>query len=288
MNAPVRCPVCAAAARPRVRLRDHRYLGCDVCGHGFLDAEPAPDHVRTTFDDAYFSGAPGGYDDYLASRPLVERRGAHYLRVVARHGLRSGRMLDAGCGAGFIAGVFRDAGWDVAGLEPNPRMAALAADRCGGPVSTSPLEEARFPEPFDLILLIQVAAHLVRPDAAFASLARLLRPGGLLVVETWDGRSLTARLLGPSWHEHNPPSVLHVFCPMSLRLLAARHGLRHEATRRTFKSVPAGMAASLLRAKAAASPALRLPAFLASSFPPDWALPYPADDLFHAVFRQPR
>ena len=74
--------------------------------------------------------------------------------------------------------------------------------------------------PYDLVVMLQVIAHLVDPLATGRRIAELLRPDGLWLVETWDRESRTARLFGRRWHEYSPPSVLHWF---SRRGRAAGH-----------------------------------------------------------------
>lgn len=89
------------------------------------------------------------------------------------------RVLDVGCGTGKVARLLRDAGRDVLGLEPDPRMAAVAADH-GVTVEVGYLERW---DPagrvWDLLTAGQ-SWHWVDPTAGPTKALEVLRPGGRL------------------------------------------------------------------------------------------------------------
>jgi len=90
-------------------------------------------------------------------------------------------VLDVGVGTGIAARQFQAAGCRVLGVDPDARMADLA--RRGG----IEVEVAKFEDwdsggrAFDAVIAAQ-AWHWVDPVAGAAKAARVLRPGGRLVV----------------------------------------------------------------------------------------------------------
>ena len=90
-------------------------------------------------------------------------------------------MLDVGSGTGIAARQLRAAGCRVLGVEPDARMAAFGRSH-GVPAEVATFEAW---EPagrvFDVVVAGQ-AWHWVDPVAGAAKAARVLRPGGRLVV----------------------------------------------------------------------------------------------------------
>ncbi|RKN77230.1 class I SAM-dependent methyltransferase [Streptomyces klenkii] len=109
------------------------------------------------------------YPDALVERIVAEGPG---------HGTGP-YVLDVGCGTGIAARQFQAAGCKVLGVEPDPRMAALAR-RLGVDVDVSAFE-AWDPagRAFDAVVAAQ-AWHWIDPVAGAAKAARALRTGGRL------------------------------------------------------------------------------------------------------------
>lgn len=90
-------------------------------------------------------------------------------------------ILDVGCGTGISGRLFQAADCQVLGVDPDPRMAALARG------SGLDVEVAKFEDweaggrTFDAVIAAQ-AWHWVDPLAGAAKAAAVLRPGGRLAV----------------------------------------------------------------------------------------------------------
>jgi SAM-dependent methyltransferase len=281
-----RCPLCSGPSRPRFAKHGVGIRDCERCGHRFADLPAGDDHVARTYGDDYFAGGGAGYRDYLAEGPILRDRGRWYARLLARHAA-PGRALDVGCAAGFWLAGLVDAGWSGSGIEPNARMAAHARDVLGLDVRAGALEGLDARAAFDLVSLIQVVAHLRDVRGTLAVAARAVKPGGHLLVETWDRDSLSARWLGRHWHEYSPPSVLHWFSADSLSRLGAELGLVELGRGRPRKRLLAGHAKSLLAHKYGDSGLGRAFLSVVAVVPDSLSLPYPGDDLFWMLFSKP-
>lgn len=101
------------------------------------------------------------------------------------------RILDAGCGSGRNAHYLLREGFDVYGVDENPRAVAafteLAAE-LGHPLPDgharqAPLDHLPFADAFFDVVICSAVLHFARDDAHFegmvAELFRVLRPGGL-------------------------------------------------------------------------------------------------------------
>jgi hypothetical protein len=67
--------------------------------------------------------------------------------------------------------------------------------------------------------------HVVDPASLLRAARRLLRPGGLLVLETQDIDSLFARVLGRRWHHYKHAEHIYHFTPATVHALLAGAGL---------------------------------------------------------------
>jgi SAM-dependent methyltransferase len=116
------------------------------------------------------------------------------------------RLLDAGCGDGRYLGVLARAPeppQQVVATDISERILATAAatgrrDAPGLPVEflRANMEQLPFADShFDLVFSSQVIEHLLDPAAGARELARVLRPGGRLVLSTDNRRAYVSAVL---------------------------------------------------------------------------------------------
>jgi len=229
----VRCAVCGAGS-PRLK---HRKAGveifrCGGCGLEFWNPEP-DFRAEEFYDAAYFDDASAGhgYDDYAELEAVLRLNFARRLARIPRP--RPGaRLLDIGAAFGFAVSEAQRAGFDASGLEISTAAARRASGAAPGRVLVANALDAPFADAsFDVVTLWDVLEHLHDPHAAITEVARLLRPGGRLVLTTGDVGSLAARLSGARWHLYTLPEHLFFFSRRSLRELLGAHGLRVESER---------------------------------------------------------
>jgi SAM-dependent methyltransferase len=254
---------------------------CPACRHRFAEWKPPADHVAVVYSDDYFFGGGDGYPDYLSESALLRAHARRYARRIAPY-TNPGRLLDVGAASGFLCDGFRAEGWHVEGLEPNETMARYGRERLDLSIHTGTLEDFDTSQRYDLISIIQVLGHFVDPRRALEKAAGLTRDGGLLLIETWDSRSLTARAFGKHWHEYSPPGVLHYFSRRSLELLASRLGFTRVAGGHPGKRISWEHARSLIEHQIKSAWVHRLGGIL----PDRLVLPYPSEDLFWMLFRK--
>jgi len=101
----------------------------------------------------------------------------------------SGAMLDAGCGSGQTMSWFQKThpAWSVTGIDIASEGLAVAESAGLSVEQASVLEIPFEPESFDLVVTLDVLQHLPLDggDAtALSEFARVLRPGGALLVRT--------------------------------------------------------------------------------------------------------
>jgi SAM-dependent methyltransferase len=257
---------------------------CDNCRHRQTVLGPTTqvEHVKEVYGDAYFTEGGAGYVDYLAEGPMLRERGRKYGEILKRHapaGTR-GTLLDVGAAAGFLMQGMADAGWTVTGFEPNDTMASYGRTTLGLDLRTGTLESMTTDQTFDAISMIQVMAHFLDPIEVIEKVRSLTKPKGLLLIETWDRTSRTARALGSRWHEYSPPSVLHWWGRAELTQVVERSGFRMLDTGRMTKWVAGHHAKSLLANSGGVT------AKVGRLIPDRIKIPYPSEDLFWSVYER--
>lgn len=109
--------------------------------------------------------------------PMAETLG--FAREFLPAGAR--RVLEVGCGAGWLAARLRQDGLLVVAIDSSKEVAREAA-RCG--VEVRHADWLTFEdEPFDAILFTRSLHHISPLEPAVARARRLLRPGGRVLVE---------------------------------------------------------------------------------------------------------
>lgn len=109
------------------------------------------------------------------------------------------RVLDVGTGPGFVALAAAERGAVVAAADQSSAMVEIARaagiDAVAAPVEQLPYDDGSF----DAVVAGYLLNHLPRPEAAVASLARVLRPGGRVALTVWDlpDANPALGLLGP-------------------------------------------------------------------------------------------
>jgi ubiquinone/menaquinone biosynthesis C-methylase UbiE len=144
---------------------------------------------------------------YARARALPAATMAEWMRVFARHApaQRPLTVLDLGSGTGrFTPDLAATFGGPVTGVEPSVRMRAAAEANAADPAVTYlagtaeaiPLPDASC----DLVLLFLVLHHVRDRDAAAAEIARVLRPGGRVLIRS----SFPDRMPELPWYSYFP------------------------------------------------------------------------------------
>ena len=272
------CPLCRSASKTAFEVKGYTLLDCTRCAHRFAAVAADEAHAAATYDDSYFNGGGAGYTDYLVEAEMLRARGRMYAKKLAKF-TKTGRVLDVGAAAGFILKGLSDEGWSGIGLEPNAAMAAYGRENLGLDLRQGTLESFDTSEKFDVISMVQVAAHFYDPRRAFETACALLNENGCILVETWNCASLSARLFGKNWHEYSPPSVLHWFSLQGLTKFVGDLGFERLQYGRPSKKISGGHARSLLKYRFGDS-------FLLKLIPEKVDFPYPSEDLFWALYRK--
>jgi ubiquinone/menaquinone biosynthesis C-methylase UbiE len=138
-------------------------------------------------------------------RERYDEKWAFYVEATTRETLRrtpmtpAARVLDVGCGTGELLRRLRAKYPDalLAGLDPVPEMLAVAGDKLGGKEDLRIGYADSLPWPsgsFDVVVSCNMFHYITHPSAALREMARVIRPGGALVLTDWCDDYLACRL----------------------------------------------------------------------------------------------
>lgn len=236
MPEPVICNLCGSnETKLLFRLRDYRLrvddvlwtaVQCRSCGLGYLNPRPTRDEIGRYYPESYYGRRELQLERYRRQAAHVPREGT--------------RLLDVGTATGEFLAVMSDQGWEVTGIEPfshagNPH--GLTIHRFDFP------SECELPsDSYDVITAWAVFEHLHDPAGAFRECARMLVPGGRLIIQVPNLRSIWSR-----WSlQEDVPRHLYFFSPRTLRGYADKYGLELEQVTHTT-NLYAGSGRGVLR-----------------------------------------
>lgn len=233
------CPVCNGHDHTLFAEKaGHRIVRCSGCTFIFQAPLPGADETAALYDDAY-AGATAGYFGKIDKKMRRSRGRARRLRRLAAG--PAARFLDIGASGGFMVEAARETGFDVQGIELDPKSVAYARQHYPAcPIFHGTVEAFVRNEPsaaagFEMIYCAEVIEHVPDVNAFVAAIALLLKPEGRLYLTTPDiGHWRRPRDI-QRWDAFDPPSHCLYFDRNSLTRLLAKHGLRIVRRATAFK-----------------------------------------------------
>ncbi|MBI5085601.1 MAG: methyltransferase domain-containing protein [Acidobacteria bacterium] len=205
-----------------------------ACSCGTLVSGAAQENVTLYGADYWF----GHQTEELGHPDLRERarldlpeRCTYWLKALLEYLLPPARVLELGSGHGGFVSLLRLAGYDATGLEVDTAVAALSRGMFGIPVLAGTLESQELPAgSLDAVVMMDVLEHLPRPVETLAHCVRLLRPGGLLLLQTpcfdpGKGHAAMEKNSDPFLRMLLPESHLYLFSRKSAGALLSCLGL---------------------------------------------------------------
>lgn len=166
---------------------------CKQCGLQYLNPRLRQDLIVK----AYSSGTD---DTFVSQVEARERTFERCLKDIEKLVPQKGRLYDIGTGSGAFPGVAHRRGWDAGGCEPNAWLADWASRRYGIRISAGTLFDQKLDDDaFDVVTLWDVLEHTPDPKAVLRECHRILKPGGLLVMNYPDIGTWIARMMGRRW-----------------------------------------------------------------------------------------
>lgn len=232
------CPITGSKEWYTVYDDDRYGMGVQtqICrDSGFIATNPRPteealnDFYQNHYRDYYFSFPDPQDADYLESEnfKIVNRRADWLLDFVTPY-LEgdSCNVLDIGCADGIFLEKFHNRYPDasITGIEPDPRYGGYSAERLPGEIIIGDFNCSIDGKPewvgkFDVVVLSHVLEHLAFPDQKIADIRKIIKCGGLFLVEV-------PNILSHYWRGNGMFHIGHInqFYPETLVCLLEKIG----------------------------------------------------------------
>ena len=177
------------------------------------------------------------YDDFSRRYDDARAHGYHALlddleAECVRQWLKGDRVLEVGCGTGLLLERVRRFAPKASGMDLSGGMLRRARARGHAVCRASALELPYRAASFDLAYSFKVLPHIERLGTALAEVARVLKPGGIALLEFYNPRSLRGlwkrvrwwrQRVGESSHDREVFTAYHT--PAAARAYARLAGL---------------------------------------------------------------
>jgi len=138
---------------------------------------------------------------------------------------KNNSFLDIGCFRGdFLFGA-KEFGWNVYGTEISKEAVDYGKENYDLDIHLGSLLDANFENDyFDVVTLFDVLEHLTNPNKYLAEIFRILRPGGLLYLDTPNFNSINRFILKEKWSVFFPWH-LYYFTSSTLKSICSQNNL---------------------------------------------------------------
>jgi SAM-dependent methyltransferase len=221
------CLICGQSKGWSLAIRLPRFLfkqkasvfSCKSCGVGRTEPPPSTSfeyYEQNDRNDKLFTDRSNLYKAF--SRNLLE-----LLRIENPHGLK---LLDFGCGGGFVVEVAKELGFDAYGIEANMSMVSWCQER-GLNVQSKSLESLiKEEKKFDIIIFSAVLEHIEDPIKILSQCKQIMLPNAIIVVSQAAYDGLLPKLFPWGWYGWQPQEHFWHFNKCSLDAMALRAGFR--------------------------------------------------------------
>ena len=240
------CPVCSYLTTTfKQKLYDDRYgypgqfelVRCQSCDHVSLRYDFSTEQIVELYSKYY----PRSSFDIEKHKPHKEILGLRawfdglYCNPF-KYVPRNVRVLDIGCGFGESLGYYEGRGCEAYGVEADENIRRVVK-KFGYKVHVGLFEPDIYePDFFDYATMAQVIEHTIDPVETFKDIAKVLKPGGCLILSTPNAKGWGARIFGKKWINWHAPYHLHFFSEKSMKLSAEKASLVVEKSKTTTSS----------------------------------------------------
>jgi 2-polyprenyl-3-methyl-5-hydroxy-6-metoxy-1,4-benzoquinol methylase/ribosomal protein S27E len=206
-----------------------RFIECGKCGMLFVNPRP-----HQYLLDKYYreSKAMKAFSDILLDSEKKRRDLFYKPRVrdvmvyLKEKKVTRGRLLEVGCSIGTMLALFKDSGFDLFGMDPDPKACKIARKKYGIHVFQTALEEFRNDQenPFEVLLNFETIEHISCPLSFLQKINTIMTMKGHLVLTTPNWGGFDIKVLGEKYKNVYGPNHLNYFDVRTIDAVLSRAG----------------------------------------------------------------
>jgi SAM-dependent methyltransferase len=226
MNNLVECPNCSSknlAFHSRVKDRHYGIEGtfnldkCKECDLVFLNPMFNDEELSKFYPEDDYYAYHQTYDNVASKSPKTN--------VVLNEKTQE-KILDIGCGNGWVLYEYKQKGWRVAGVEPS-KVAAKIGNEQGLNIFNGTLLEAKYPDnEFDFVHSNHSFEHIYNPNEVLNEINRILKPNGKLLIGIPNVKGINSILAKDYWYYLGAPVHTFNYSPKNITQLLEKHNFR--------------------------------------------------------------
>jgi 2-polyprenyl-3-methyl-5-hydroxy-6-metoxy-1,4-benzoquinol methylase len=176
----------ADTARLAYRLRNANVY-VSPQGFHFIDYLDPLDEINSEIDASQLTPQESAYIETQLQANLSKFK--NQVETLTKHMLPQGaKVLDIGCGGGLFLALLKQRGAQVMGIELSDSRAQYAKIKHGLNIDKHPIEsdfwQGGYAQYFEAVTLWDVIEHVNFPQRTLQSAVNLLKPGGLVLIDT--------------------------------------------------------------------------------------------------------
>lgn len=193
---------------------NHRLLRCPECNlmqKGILES-------ASVYEGDYHSNYSGRRKAKIVTGLIRLASTTRYLET------EKPKTLDIGCSVGATVQAAKELGWDAHGVDISERAVEYCQSLGLNCETIAGVELPYEDGTFDLVTNWHVIEHVLDVTETIQEWKRVLKPGGIMILETPASNYLKARIMGPRYKKFWPPDHLYTFDRSNLTSLLRTGG----------------------------------------------------------------
>ena len=214
------CPICSSKKTCYfTKKNNYTYHRCGNCKTIYLSALPSQKQLHRYYAKQI------SYHDGLHNEAVIRKRSRIILKKITHIASHAKTLCDVGSSYGYFLDEACKSGYKTIGIEPSSQIAKKAKKMYRIKTFIGELQDyvASEQKQFDIVTCIHVLEHVYNPKVFVSFLFKLIKPGGILYIETPNSDSHLLYTEREHYTFLLPPEHIWLFSKESIKYLLPKN-----------------------------------------------------------------